>query len=227
MIISLEEGLIQWLKLELPEVIIGDKDKGPQIMKVIDDIELEFRLGMVIGETGEFEFIAHMHYSRTFKQLVLGTETGVIGRLEVEAEMINYDEDEDDQHHEREKKILTQPFIELGRFHTNRVLGIKELGDTTQLITVSEDHYMSIWEATSQQMISSVYSPGHPCALDVSIDGCCSFIGTAWGALRVYDLTERQTPRLVNQVRFFEEVVPIDIVQASKCGNYLMVSSKG
>jgi hypothetical protein len=25
MLISLEEGLIQWLKLELPEVVIGDK----------------------------------------------------------------------------------------------------------------------------------------------------------------------------------------------------------
>lgn len=76
-------------------------------------------------------------------------------------------------------------------------------------------------------MLSSVYSPGHPCALDVSPDGTCSYIGTAWGAFRCYDITERQTPRLVNQVRFFEEIVPIDIVQASKCGNYLMVTSKG
>ena len=51
---------------------------------------------MTIGETGETEFIAHMHYSRSFKQLVLGTETGVLGRLEVEAEMINYDEEEEE-----------------------------------------------------------------------------------------------------------------------------------
>lgn len=75
--------------------------------------------------------------------------------------------------------------------------GIKELGTTTQLITVSEDHYMSIWEATSQHMLASVYQPAYPCALDVSVDGTASFIGTAMGAFRIYDLTDRQAPRLV------------------------------
>lgn len=67
MLVSLEEGLIQWLKLELPEAVIGDKDKSSQHIKVLDEVEQEFRLGMTIGETGEYEFIAHMHYSRSFK----------------------------------------------------------------------------------------------------------------------------------------------------------------
>lgn len=67
MLISLEEGLIQWLKLELPEVVIGDKAGSAQHIKVLDEVEQEFRLGMTIGETGETEFIAHMHYSRSFK----------------------------------------------------------------------------------------------------------------------------------------------------------------
>jgi len=42
------------------------------------------------------EHIAHMHYTRGFKQLIMGTTTGVFGRLEVEAEAINYDEEEED-----------------------------------------------------------------------------------------------------------------------------------
>jgi len=29
------------------------------------------------------------------------------------------------------------------------VTGLKELGPTTQLVTISEDHYMSIWEVTT------------------------------------------------------------------------------
>ena len=45
----------------------GDKDKSDQHIKVLDEVEQEFRLGMTIGETGECEFIAHMHYSRSFK----------------------------------------------------------------------------------------------------------------------------------------------------------------
>jgi len=39
MIVSLEEGIILWLKLELPEVGIGDKDGADQCVKVLDEIE--------------------------------------------------------------------------------------------------------------------------------------------------------------------------------------------
>jgi len=37
----------------------------------------------------------------------LGTETGVLGRLEVEAEMINDDEEDDENQQQKEKKILS------------------------------------------------------------------------------------------------------------------------
>ena len=39
MIVSLEEGIILWLKLELPEVGIGDKEGADQSVKVLDEIE--------------------------------------------------------------------------------------------------------------------------------------------------------------------------------------------
>jgi hypothetical protein len=39
MIVSLEEGIILWLKLELPEVGIGDKEGADQCVKVLDEIE--------------------------------------------------------------------------------------------------------------------------------------------------------------------------------------------
>lgn len=62
--------------------------------------------------------------------------------------------------------------------------------------------------------------------MDVSVDGTASFIGTAMGAFRVYDLTDREAPRLVQQIRFFEAIVPIDIVQASRDGKYVLVTSR-
>jgi hypothetical protein len=64
---------------------------------------------------------------------------------------------------------------------------------------------MSVWEATSGALLSTVFQPAHPTALDVSVDGSAAFIGTAVGAFRIYDLTNRQAPRLVLQCRLFDE----------------------
>lgn len=58
-------------------------------------------------------------------------------------------------------------------------------------MTISEDHYMSIWEATSQEMLASVFQPAHPTGLDTSLDGTAAFVGTAMGAFRVYDVRTR------------------------------------
>ena len=166
-----------------------------------------------------------MHYTKSFKTLIMGTETGVFGRLDVQAEVINYEEDEEEQNKQKEKKAIEVPFVELGRFHTKRVNGIKELGDSSQLITISEDHYMSLWEATTQKLLSTVYQPATPTSLEVSTDGSAAFVGTIIGAFRAYDLTNRQRPRLVMQCRFFEEDVPINCISISNDGKYILVSS--
>ena len=116
---------------------------------MLEEIEQDFYINIKVGESDIPDFISHMHYTKSFKTLVMGTETGVFGRLEIEAEAIN-DEDEDyDNQQKKERKTIEAPFIELGRFHTKRVTGLKELGPTTQLVTISEDHYMSIWEVTT------------------------------------------------------------------------------
>ena len=62
----------------------------------------------------------------------MGTTQGLIGVLGVEAEAINEDEEnEEDQHKEKETKVIDTPFVELGRYHTKKINGLRELGDTT------------------------------------------------------------------------------------------------
>ena len=51
--------------------------------------------------------------------------------------MNSIQEEEEDQNNKKEKKILQEEFKELGRYHTKSVNGIRELGDTTQLVTIS------------------------------------------------------------------------------------------
>jgi hypothetical protein len=63
--------------------------------------------------------------------MLCGTETGVFGILNIEAETINEEDEEEDHAQKKEKRILTQPFIELGRFHVKKVFGVRELGNST------------------------------------------------------------------------------------------------
>ena len=37
-----------------------------------------------------------MHYTRSFKKIVMGTRQGLVGILPVEAEIVNEDEEEED-----------------------------------------------------------------------------------------------------------------------------------
>ena len=71
-------------------------------------------------------------------------------------------------------------------------MGIKELGETTQLMTISTDHYMTLWEATTQQALSSTYQPSFPVACDSNLDGTAAFLGTHRGAFRIYDIVDRK-----------------------------------
>jgi len=77
-------------------MVIGDKEANNPL-KIIEEIEQEFALNITVGESDIPEYIAQMHYTKSFKALILGTETGVFGRLSVEAEPINEEEEEDDQ----------------------------------------------------------------------------------------------------------------------------------
>lgn len=87
--------------------------------------------------------------------------------------------------------------IQLGRYNTKKITGLRELGETTQIITTSEDHYMTIWEATTGELVSSVYQPSFPTTVDSNKDGTVVFIGTQQGVFRIYDVTNRKTPRLI------------------------------
>lgn len=230
-IVSTEDSYIHWHRLQLPEIVIGNEANTDYKLKVLDDIDQEYKFeaNQNVMQTGALdnsnEPVAYMHYSRSFKKIIMGTQQGMIGVLAVEAEAINEDEEEDDNHHEKEKKVIVTPFVELGRFHTKKITGIKELGDSTQLVTISEDMTMAIWEATSFNQITRVQQQTKPTALDVSKDGKVAFVGSEQGILRVYDISNRALSRLLKFFKFYENNVTINSVKCSHDGKYVLVSS--
>jgi len=62
-------------------------------------------------------------------------------------------------------------------------------------------------------------------SLAVSDTGRSAFIGTENGAFLVYDVSDRLKPRLVKQMRFFEEFIALDLLVTSLNGNIVILGS--
>lgn len=52
------------------------------------------------------------------------------------------------------------------------------------------------------------------------------FIGTAVGTFRAYDITNRAAPRLIKQLKFYEDEKPISQILSSEDGKLVLISSK-
>jgi WD40 repeat protein len=82
---------------------------------------------------------------------------------------------------------------------------------------------MTIWEATTGALLSTTFQPSFPTAVGVSADGTAAFIGTKLGVFRIYDVTDRTRPRLIQQIRFYDESLPITNLKVSFCGQYILI----
>lgn len=91
LIISCEDGMIYWYKLDEPQV-----DDADPCLKIFDEVEKEYNFAEEF-KSEDAEKANFMHYSRSFRKIIIGTRSGIIGKLAVEAENINYEEDEEDQ----------------------------------------------------------------------------------------------------------------------------------
>jgi len=66
--------------------------------------------------------------------------------------------------------------------------------------------------------------PVEPISLDVSKEGSVMFIGTAAGTFRIYDITNRENPRLISQLKFYEDEKPISQILSSDDGKIVLIS---
>lgn len=168
-----------------------------------------------------------MHYSKNYKRMVIGTCNGILAILPIEAEKMDMGEEEEDENNEKTKQVLTDPLNLLGRYHVEKITGVRELGKSTQLVTISNDETIAIWEATTGQQLSLKDCFSQQTALDTSADGKAVFVGSAMGMFRAYDVTNRKDPRLVRQLKLFNEgeKEPVTSIASSSDGIVLVVAS--
>jgi len=225
MIVATDEGIMQWYKIEPPYDGMGDKDADQMCLKLLDEIDQEYNFSDQLREENKAP-VAFMHYSKSYKRIVIGARNGVLGRLYVEAEVLDEDEDEDDVQGDKEKKIIEVPLEILGRFHTAGIKGIRALANSSQFITISDDNSVALWEATNGKQLAVIRQFVLPTSLEVSVDGKVAFVGSDAGAFRIYDISNRSLPRLILQLRFYQDVIPITSISCSPDGKIVLISSK-
>ena len=152
---------------------------------------------------------AFIHYSRSHKKMLIGTTGGMLAALKIPAEEALDDDAEKDDEEDEKLIVLDTPLEELGRFHTSKIIDIKPCGDSSQFVTIASDNKFCIWEGTQHKVLAHIQMPITPSAMDVSANGSIMFVGTEAGTFRVYDICDREKPRLLHQMKFFEEKLPI------------------
>lgn len=75
------------------------------------------------------------------------------------------------------------------------------------------------------QRLAVIELPCEPISLSATKEGSVIFIGTAIGTFRCYDVTTRETPKLIHQLKFYEDEKPISSLRASEDGKLVIISS--
>ena len=70
-------------------------------------------------------------------------------------------------------------------------------GISSQFVTISKDQTMAIWETSDMQQISNIPQMTQPTAMGVATDGHSVFIGFEAGEFNIFDVSNRQNPRLI------------------------------
>lgn len=220
-IISQADGMINWIKIELP--FEGAKPEDCFIT-IEQDIDKEYNFIEKLPE--DTASPAHfMLYTKSHQNMLLGTNNGYLTLLNVPAEKVSEEEVEQDDAEEQKQQTLQNELRVLGRFHTARINDVKPLGRTTQMVSCSSDNTVAIWEVTTMAQLSVIDMPVEPISLGITKEGSVIFVGTAIGTFRCYDVTNRAHPKLIHQLKFYENEAPISSLLASDDGKLLLISS--
>ena len=222
-IVSDESGMINWYRIEHPFENAKPEEK---FITIFDDIDKQYNFKNKLAEEAEEADTPanFMIYNKSHQSLMIGTHNGILSLLKVPSEKIS-DEDYENEGQEEQKLVdLETPLQITGRFHTDRVNCVKPLGTSTQMVTISADNTVAIWEVTTQKQLSCITMPVEPISLDVSKEGSVIFIGTIAGTFRIYDITNRENPRLISQLKFYEDEKPVSQILSSDDGKIVLIS---
>ena len=156
------------------------------------------------GSINNFEdsdYITLMKYDPDYKKIIFLTKNNTLNFIVLKAEILIKDKEKEEIN---DNNVLTnevETYEEL-KFHSQAIIGIKELGNTTQFITLSNDKKIIFWDI-AERATKHVYNLNfNPSAFETDLEGNLLFIGSQRGVLRIYDISLRNQMRLIFQNNF-------------------------
>jgi WD40 repeat protein len=202
LIASTDDCKISMINVYIPENELGQYRPSignPENYRMLE-VEKEYKV--LDGEV-----ITFMKYDPKFSKLLVGTENSSFYLILLPAEILVKEKEKDEI---TENNNIISPDIdhfEECKFHTDKIIGLRELGNSSQFITIGADRNIIIWEL-SDRNVKSLYSLDYiPSGFEVDQEGDLLFTGSKDGVFRVYDITNRSSIRLIHQIKFSDESI--------------------
>lgn len=190
-----KNGSIALVNMYMPDKDIKDfkSTLGPSYQKLVVDKEMDVSK-MIQTE----DFIVSMKYDQEYKKILAKTVQNNLYVLFLKGEIL---ERTDDKNETDEGKEIDN--YEEGKFHKGEILNVRELGKTSEVISISvEDKRVIFWDVGKKEAICSHILEFTPTVFETDSEGTLLFIASEEGVFRIYDITHRTTMRLVYQMKF-------------------------
>ena len=148
--------------------------------------------------TASSDYVISMKYDLGFKKIMAKTFMNNIYVLFLKGEILEKNIEENTE----ELPEDIENYIE-AEFHKGKILAVKELGKTTEIISISsEDSRVLFWDIGKRECVASHRLDFIPTVFEVNPEGTLLFIASQDGVFRIYDITRRSILRLLYQMKF-------------------------
>jgi len=190
-----------------------------------------FEIDRSMGLLSSKDQIVKMKYDSTFSKIAAVSRYGDFFSLFYKGEKLVKDKGEKDEITENQQPIeMTDVHNqEEGKFHKEQIIGISELGSTSQFLSLSSSSLLPegkliIWELVERKAKSAFYLDYAPSAMLIDFEGNFIITGSSEGVIRIYDISNRNIFRLIYQNKYLNN--SIDKIVFTKDQNQILFFNK-
>lgn len=211
-----DEGRLIYINPYIPsnELILYKSMLGEEDKYQVFNIEREY----IINNLGD---PTSMKYDTKFSKIYITTMEGVFKWISLQAEGLIKDKEMEKEKEDMKNLLVeTEHSSELEAYeenkshlydieqpnsndnYLNKVIGIKEIPNTTQLISIADDQNLIFWELAEKSAKSIHYLDFTPSCFEIDKEGQLLVVGSEMGVLRIYDISQKYVLRLIHQTKY-------------------------
>ena len=173
--------------------------------------------------TAANDYIISMKYDISYKKIMAKTFLNNIYILFLKGEILEKNIEENTE----ELPEDIDNYVE-AEFHKGKILAVKELGKTTEIVSISsEDSRVIFWDIGKRECVASHRLDFIPTVFEVNSEGTLLFIASQDGVFRIYDITRRTILRLLYQMKFdYKSCHHIDHILIHPLSKYIIFYQK-